>query len=143
MVKLFGATALAGHGAGTAGDGLRYQFNINNVYYPNYQATNTQAYQLLQNAYGLTQDTLGGCYRGRDTLTKWNRFYWVAAQSFTHNTADDERYISGIDTRGNVAQCFFEFTGLNDATTAPTCLVFAQTSSLLRVGAGRQLELVA
>lgn len=95
-----------GGGAGTAGDGMKYQFNINNVYYPNYQATNTQAFQLLNNAYGLTQDTLGGCYKGIDTLTKWNRFYWVGAQSFAHNTADDERYISGIDTRGNVDTAF-------------------------------------
>lgn len=133
----------SGNGGGTAGDGLRYQFNINNVYYPNYQATNTQAFQLLQNAYGLAQDTLGGVYRGLDTLTKWNQRFWVGCQSFAHNTADDERYISGIDTRGNVAQCFFEYNTFSDSATTTTCLVFAQTSSLLRVAAGRQLEIIA
>lgn len=132
----------SGSGSGTWGGGLDYQFNINNVYYPNYRATNSQAFQLLQNAYGLSQDTLGGCYKGIDSLTKWNQRFWVACQSFCHNTADDERYISGIDTRGNVAQCFFEYNGFADSATVPTCLVFAQTTSLLRVGAGRQIEVV-
>lgn len=132
----------SGAGSGANGDGMRWQFNINNVYYPNYQLTNTQAYQQMLNAYGLSQDTLGGGYRGCDTLTKWNGRYWVAVQSFCHNTADDERFISGIDTRGNVAQAFFEYSGFSDSATCTTGLVFAQTTSLLRVGAGRQIEVV-
>lgn len=132
----------SGAGAGTNGDGMRWQFNINNVYYPNYQLTNTQAYQQMLNAYGLSQDTLGGGYKGCDTLAKWNGRYWVAVDSFCHNTADDERFVSGIDTRGNVAQAFFEYSGFSDSATCTTGLVFAQTTSLLRVGAGRQIEVV-
>jgi hypothetical protein len=122
------------------GNGINgWQFNINNVYYPNYRPNNTQAFQLMNNAYGLAQDTLGGTHRLISTPALWNGDFWVAAHSFCHNTADDERFVSGIDTRGNVAQCFFEYDGL---TTAGTGMVFAQTSSLLRVGAGRQIEVV-
>ncbi|GIL71523.1 hypothetical protein Vretifemale_1889 [Volvox reticuliferus] len=127
-----------------------YQFNINNVYYPNYKPTAEQAYALLLNAYNLSQDTLGGGYKNMDTLAKWNAAFWVACQEFDHGTDD---YISGIDTRGNVAQCFFETQGtVSTGTavgTAPTnpgtnlvALVFAQTTSTLRVGAGRMIELV-
>lgn len=123
-------------GAGING----YQFNINNVPYPNYRPTPLQAWQLMQNAYGMSQDTLGGCHRLIDTQAKWTGSFWVACQSFCHNTADDERYVSGIDTRGNVAQCYFEYDGLS--ATNYTGMVFAQTTSLLRVGAGRQIEVV-
>jgi hypothetical protein len=137
-----GSTSTALTAASANGNGLKYQFNINNVYYPNYQVTNSQAFQLMENAYGLSQDTLGGCYKGIQFLSSWNQHYWVAVQSFAHNTADDERFISGIDTRGNVAQCFFEYSGFGEAATCSTGLVFAQTSSILRVGAGRQIELV-
>ena len=123
------------------GNGLTgYQFNINNVPYPNYRPSNTMAYQLLQNAYGLSQDTLGGCYKGLDTLTKWNTKFWVACQTFSHNAGEDERIESGVDTRGNVAQCVFDYTGMTD--TNQTGIVFAQTSSILRVASGRQIEIV-
>jgi hypothetical protein len=123
-------------GSGISG----YQFNVNNVPYPNYRPSPVQAWQLMQNAYGMSQDTLGGCYRNLDTVAKWTGAYWVAVQSFCHNTADDERYVSGVDTRGNVAQCYFEYDGFNVANY--TGLVFAQTTSLLRVGAGRQIEII-
>lgn len=133
----------SGNGTNYTTTPMRFQFNINNVYYPNYQATATQAYQLMQNAYGLSQDTLGGVYPSLNTLDLWNQQFWVAVESFAHNTASDERYISGIDTRGNVAQAFFEYAGFTDSAACPTSLIFAQTTSLLRVGAGRQIEIVA
>jgi hypothetical protein len=94
----------------------------------------------MMNAYGMSQDTLGGCHKLIDTQAKWLDDFWVAVQSFSHPCEADERFTSGIDTRGNVAQCFFEYGGL---TTAGTGMVFCKTSSLLRVGAGRQIELVA
>jgi hypothetical protein len=123
-------------GAGVTG----YQFNINNQPYPNYRPSTDMSFQLMQNAYGLSQDTLGGCYKGLDTLTKWKSDYWVAVQSFTHDAGDDERFQCGIDTRGNVSQGYFEYTGLT--ATSQTGMVFAQVSSILRVGAGRMIEIV-
>lgn len=123
-------------GAGVSG----YQFNINNLPYPNYRPTTAMSFQLMQNAYGLSQDTLGGTYKGLDTLDKWKSDYWVAVQSFTHDSGDDERFTCGIDTRGNVSQGYFEYTGLS--TAGLTGMVFAQVSSILRVGAGRMIEVV-
>lgn len=127
-----------------------YQFNINNVFYPNFRPSSEQAYALLLNSHNLSQDTLGGGYKGLDSLSKWNSAFWVACQEFDHGTDD---YISGISTRGNIAQCFFETQGTvgvganvgggsANPDTNLVALVFAQTTSTLRVGAGRQLELV-
>lgn len=126
-----------------SGSNVQYQFNINNQYYPNYRATAPQAYTLTQNAYNMSQDILGGIYPGCSNLTLWNNYYWVACQSFSHDTDGDERFVSGIDTRGNTAQGFVEFSGHTDTTNHPINLVFAQTSPVLKVMAGQQIDVEA
>lgn len=128
-----------------------WQFNINNQYYPNYRPSAEQAYALMLNSYGLSQDTLGGGHSLLNGISTWNNGFWVASENFNHNSDD---FISGIDTRGNVVQAYFEFdmqptnvvagTGFAsapDTTSKLTCLVFAQTTSTLRVGAGKQIDL--
>lgn len=127
-----------------------YQWSVNGTYFPNFKPSPEQAYALLQTALNMSQDTLGGGYKGLDTLAKWNSSFWLCSQEFEHGSDD---YISGLDTRGNVAQAFLETggsitvganvgTGGTNPGTSLTCLVFAQCTSLLRVGAGRQLEVV-
>lgn len=129
-----------------------WQFNINNQYYPNYRPTAEQAYALMINSYGLSQDTLGGGHPLLSSLSAWNNGFWVASENFNHNSDD---FISGIDTRGNVVQAYFEydftvtpgatggtgFSGALDARDKLTCLVFAQTTSTLRVGAGKSIDM--
>ena len=118
--------------------------------FPNFKPSAEQAYALMLNSYNLSQDTLGGGYKGCDSLEKWNQSFWVACQEFEHGSDD---FISGIDTRGNTAQCYFETsgtitpgtsTGIGGANpgTNLVCLVFTEVSSVLRVGAGKQIELV-
>ncbi|KAG2443970.1 hypothetical protein HYH02_009171 [Chlamydomonas schloesseri] len=127
-----------------------YQFSINGVPFPNFRPDTNQAYALMLNGYGLSQDTLGGGHKNLDSLTKWNNAFWVACASFEHGSDD---YISGLDTRGNVAQGFWETqgtisqganvgTGGSNPGTSLTAVVFCETTSVLRVGDGRQLELV-
>lgn len=153
-------------GAGTSRFFLRsscgitgYQFNINNQYVPNYRPNANLAFQLLMNSYNLSQDTLGGVNRNISSLDFWRRKYWVAACALDHATASDERFVSGLNTLGSVAQGYFEYsgasltnhmlthTGANGATATQisdnaVCLVFAQTTAILQVGAGRQLQIV-
>ena len=128
-----------------------YQFSINNVFFPNFQPSPEQAYSLMLNSYNLSGDVLGGGYPSLNTLSKWVSSFWFAEQRFDHGS-DGVALISGIDTRGSVAQAYFQTTGSIGVGTVTgtghgpgnqvTCLVFAQTTSTLRVGAGRQLELV-
>jgi hypothetical protein len=157
------ATGGSTHGIGSSYFFLRsacgisgYQWNINNQYVPNFRPSSAMAFQLLMNSYGLSQDTLGGINRNINTLSNWQQRYWVSACALDHQVGSDERYISGLDTRGNVAQGFFEYQGAtvtnnfiasgNGSTStvfssSAIALIFAQTTSVLRIGAGRQLAL--
>jgi hypothetical protein len=158
------ATAGSTHGIGSSYFFLRsacgisgYQWNINNQYVPNFRPSSAMAFQLLMNSYGLSQDTLGGINRNINTLSNWQQRYWVSACALDHQVGSDERYISGLDTRGNVAQGFFEYQGAtvtnnfiasaNGSTSATLsssaiALIFAQTTSVLRIGAGDNLLLI-
>ena len=49
--------------------------------------------------------------------------------------------ISGLDTRS--ANSYLEIIGTNSATTGYDCLVLVETSSILRVGAGKAIELLS
>jgi len=127
-----------------------YQFNINNQYVPNYRPSRDMAFTLLMNSYGLSQDTVGGTNKNLNTLANWRDRYWVASASLGHPCGGDERFISGLDTRGNVAQCFWEYSSAVVAnnfagatlSVNPIALVFAQTSAILQVSAGRQISIL-
>jgi hypothetical protein len=127
-----------------------WQFNVNNVYFPNWRPSAEEAFPLLLNSMNVSQDVLGGCTPGLNSLDRWNDSFWVASQEFEHGSDD---YISGIDTRGSTAQCFFETSGSVTPGAKSgdghgpggnlTCLVFCETTSVLRVGAGKMLELIS
>lgn len=128
-----------------------YQFNVNNQYVPNYRPSKEIAFTLLMNSYGLSQDSIGGCNKNiGSSLANWNTRYWVASVSLDHPNAYDERYISGLNTLGSVAQGYFEYTNLSvsnnflgGSLNSPVlALIFAQTSSILQIGAGRQINLI-
>jgi hypothetical protein len=153
-------------GAGTSRFFLRssanitgYQFNINNQYVPNYRPNANLAFQLLMNSYNLSQDTLGGINKNIGNLDFWRRKYWVASCALDHAVGSDERFVSGLNTLGNVAQGFFEYSGasltnafvVNTAaggatsandSSAGLALIFAQTTAILQVGQGRQISVV-
>lgn len=130
-----------------------YQWNINGTMYPNYKPTPEQAYALLMNAYNLSQDTLGGGYKGLDTLAKWGSDFWVCCQNFEHLSESGDRWLSGLDTRGNIASGFWETqgsitvpaatgTGGTNPASNLIALIFAHCTSTLRVSYGRQIEVV-
>jgi hypothetical protein len=70
-----------------------------------------------------------------------------------HRTDGDERFVSGIDTRGAAASCFFKcsaLTGGQPTLTGTTtayladnqAVVFAECTSSLKIMAGKVLEVV-
>lgn len=127
-----------------------YQFNINNQPVPNYRPNRDMAFQLLMNSYNLSQDTLGGVNGNISSLDSWRTRYWVASCALDHAVASDERFVSGLNTLGNVAQGYWEYSGVTvnagnnfgAASANATALIFAQTTSILQVGAGRQISVV-
>ena len=130
------------------------QFSVNNVFFPNWQVPAEFQYALMLNSYGLSQDTLGGGYYLLNSMGNWLSSLWLAEQRFDHGGGDGISLISGIDTRGSTAQMYFQSagtiavganvgTGANASPgTSLVCQVFAQCTSSLRVGAGRQIEVV-
>ena len=105
------------------------------------------------NAYKLSQDNLGGGHPKLDTLGRWLGHWWVCCQNFEHLSESGDRWLSGLDTRSNVAQGFFETQGTitpaaptNAGGANPganiTALVFCQCTSTLRERYGWQIEVV-
>jgi hypothetical protein len=106
----------------------------------------------MLNSYGMSQDTLGGGNPLNNSLASWTSSFWLAKQKFDHGS-DGVTLISGIDTRGSTAQCYFQSigtvsegantgTGGTNPGASLTCMVFAQTTSTIRIGSGRQLDLI-
>ena len=92
------------------------------------------------------------------SLTQYANNFFVYACQLEHRTDGDERFVSGIDTRGAAAQCYFvsnqsTLTDLNSGAHATPHLnrngnvdaqinVFAECTSLLRIMANKVLEIV-
>lgn len=128
-----------------------WQFNCNGQYYPNWQPEGGQAFALLTNSINVAADTLGGM---STTLTAspdaFNARHWLATHEFQHG---ESGYESGLNTQGNIAQIFFQTSGSQASSVAGTgggsevpsqytCLLFTESTASLRIGAGRQLEVV-
>ena len=131
--------------------GTAWQFNINGIFTPNYQPTFDQAIGNLLCSYGLSDSVDGGGHPLMNSLAAWNSGFGHVEARFC--SGDGVTVISGVDCRGNMAQGSFYTAGTaitgttvgGGAASLPTnllFLVFAQTTSSLIVGAGRQLQVV-
>ena len=127
-----------------------WQFSINNVYQPTWRPTPEQAWPILLAGMNVAQDTLGGSSRLIKSLAAYQGAFWVAHVELEHGTDD---FISGVNTMGSIAQCSFDTSGTvtlgaavggggSNPGTNLMCLCIAQTSATLRVGAGRQIEVI-
>jgi hypothetical protein len=126
---------------GTNNNSLQYQWNVNNVYSPQYRISGDQAFAQLCSHLNVSQDTLGGMVPEMDTLEKWKTSFWIASYRFCHDADAAERLVSGVDSRGSVSQCFLEYSGL-DVTTPKLAIVAAYARAILRISGGRLLEKV-
>jgi hypothetical protein len=123
-----------------------YQYNVNNVYSPNWLVPPEYGFGILTAAYGLNYDTVHGLDPNCNSMAAWLSAYSVFHTKFDHSEGNS--LISGINTAGNVAQSFLQVTG-NSWTVAGTGvpssvlgLVFVESTASLLVGANRQLQLI-
>ena len=75
-----------------------------------------------------------------NSLGAYSNNFFVYVCQLEHRTDGDERFLSGIDTRGAAAQCYFKASGA--ATAAATTTVFAECTSSLRIFSNKVLEVV-
>ena len=90
----------------------------------------------------MLQDTLGGVNPKMSSLGVFQNNMFAVSVKLCHD--DPDFFFSGMDTRGNSSIGSFDSQAVAGApgTANLTTLVFLETSSMLRVGAGRQIELV-
>lgn len=141
-------------------NGSDFQFQINNTMYPQWSSDMAQDWwQKTKLAVGDQGNMLAGSYP--QAISQYTKNFFVFAVSLEHRTDGDERFVSGIDTRGAAASCFFSSkqhpgtdwnTGLagnpglplnrNAQAVANQTTVFAECTSLLRVMANKVIEVV-
>ena len=114
-------------------DALKYQLQLNGAMYPQYLAGTEDMYQITKNSlpgpvkYGLTMEQL------RDS-------YFVQCVRLNMPDSEMTRQLSGLDTRSVSLNGYVNTTGT--LTADANLMIFAECSSSLRVGAGRQLEII-
>ena len=113
-----------------AGSSLTYQFQLNGAYVPQFRASFEEMYQISCNSVnGSTQDKVG-LKTMKDHLS---------VQCVRLNLPESEygRLISGLNTRSVSLNGFYNISGMSGT---PTVNLFAECTSTLMIGAGRQLS---
>eukprot|EP01049_Picozoa_sp_SAG25_P012661 SAG25_NODE_1762_length_2378_cov_25.470731_5_plen_454_part_00 len=125
--------------------GKNFQFQVNNTLYPNWTSDKLVDYwQHTKLAVGDQGNMLSGSFP--QTIGHYMEHFFVYACQLEHRTDGDERFVSGIDTRGAAASCFFMSdpggTGYEPGDVANQTLVFAECTSSLKIMANKVLEIV-
>ena len=138
-------------------NGSEFQFKVNSTPYPNWTTSKAQDWwQHTKLAVGDQGNMLAGAFPW--ALSQYENNFFVYACQLEHRSDGDERFMSGIDTRGSAAQCFF--TSKQSALAADPMdggagapinrtvlvanqvVVFAECTSSLRIMANKVLEIV-
>jgi hypothetical protein len=138
-------------------NGTNFHFRVNNTMYPQWTSKRSQDWwQHTKLAVGDQGNMLAGAFP--TSLKQYEDNFFVYACQLEHRTDGDERFVSGIDTRGAAAQCYFvsnqsALTDLNSGATATANIdrsgnvdaqinVFAECTSSLKIMANKVLEIV-
>lgn len=109
-----------------------YQLQINSANVPSYPLTAPEAYAMSMNSLDYYDKN------HKITLHQYKMNYFVQCFRFCLPDSDYSRLASGLDCRGVSSSCSLNTTGLVECNVT----MFAECTSELRVGAGRQLEVI-
>jgi hypothetical protein len=110
----------------------RFQLSINSANIPSYPMTVPEAYAMSMNSLDYYDKN------HKLTLDQYKKNYFVQCFRFCLPDSDYSRLASGIDCRGVSSSCSINTIGI----TSCNMTLFAECSSELRIGAGRQIEVV-
>ena len=119
------------------------QLYANNIQYPQFPVLPYQSYKQTLKALNLNADVLGQLddnfqYASSNApLANWQDYSFAHAHRFNHPVGSDERYVSGMDTRGTQASLRWQINGTS-GTVVP--LLMAQCTGVLSVGAYRSVS---
>jgi hypothetical protein len=112
---------------------------LNNVKVPQYDLAPYECFTQSLKALNMSQDTLGWLDAGMSSLANFQNKFFTNIVRFNHGTPADERYVSGVDTRGTMAQIRGE---LNGTTGSVNPYLFCQCTGVLRVKSFRQIDVI-
>lgn len=130
-----------------------YSFDVAGTQFPQFKAKPDEVFTHTMNALQQTHDVSNGISPIISTRDIWKQKYAVFMQPFAFPSSADERVVSGINTQGDTVQLSFITSG-DGALEAPVgggqpeirtpdyIILIAKTTSILRVGAQRDLEVV-
>jgi hypothetical protein len=134
---------------------LKWNFSINNVYHPQYLASELEGLNQLimcENKAGFDKDKLGNLI---STFGEYRNNKFMVGIRLNHPIDGEVRnaFTSGFDSRGTNAQLLWQVQNINglsetinaNAASAVTynCYILVNTTNTLRVGLGRSVELIA
>ena len=109
-----------------------YQLQINSANVPSYPLTAPEAYAMSMNSLDYYDKN------HKISLHQYKMNYFVQCFRFCLPDSDYSRLASGLDCRGVSSSCSLNTVGLSECNVT----MFAECTSELRVGAGRQLEVI-
>jgi hypothetical protein len=120
--------------------GTDFQFTVNNTTYPSYSSVDARDWQKqLRGAIGDQGNMLSGCVP--TSLAQYTDNYFAFAVSLEHHSGADERFVSGIDTRGASANCMFKSVD-GGASGNHQIVVFAELTSILEIKANKVITVI-
>jgi len=116
------------------GLGWTAQLQLNGAYYPQFAAS-------LPQLYGITKNSVPGRKIKDMSMRQYQKNYCV--QCFRLNLIDSEqqRLLSGLDTRSVNLQGILSTTGTDTNSQKNVC-IFTESTATLRIGAGRSVEIL-
>jgi hypothetical protein len=109
-----------------------YQLSLNGSFFPQYQATAEEMFNISRNSVeGKPQYEMG--------LDTMKNNYFVQCVRLNLPDSENSRLISGLNTLGVSLNAFYY---IYNASSSRTINIFAECSSVLRIGSGKQLEVI-
>jgi hypothetical protein len=119
-----------------------YQFSFNSSMLPQFRASAEQMLAITRNSIP-TNDLATGKYHTPEwTLDQYKKNYFVFCVRLNLPQAEELREISGLDSRGISLNSFLSTTGIS-TSTAQSVFIVCETTSSLRIGMGRAIEVIA
>ena len=117
-----------------------YQFSFNSSMLPQFKASAEQMLAITRNSVP-TIDTATGKYPVPVlTLDQYKKNYFVMCVRLCLPQADELREISGLDSRGISLNSFLSTSGF---TNGSNIFIVCESTSSLRIGLGRSIEVIA
>lgn len=124
-----------------AGTPATYQFSFNSSMLPQFRASAEQMLSITRNSIP-TMDLNSGKYVAPViTLDQYKKNHFVMCVRLNLPMAEELREISGLDSRGISLNSYLSTTGLI-TSTAQNVFIVCETTSCLRIGLGRSIEVI-